>query len=32
VNLHVPELAGFLQPLAGEAAGRRELLERQRGA
>ena len=27
LNLHVPELAGFLQPLAGEAAGRRELLE-----
>ena len=28
LNLHVPELAGFLQPLAGEVAARRELLER----
>jgi glucosyl-3-phosphoglycerate synthase len=27
LNLHVPELAGFVQPLAGEVAGRRELLE-----
>jgi glucosyl-3-phosphoglycerate synthase len=26
LNLHVPLLAGFLQPLAGEFAGRRELL------
>ena len=28
LNLHLPDLAGFLQPLAGEAAARRELLER----
>jgi glucosyl-3-phosphoglycerate synthase len=28
LNLHVPRLAGFAQPLAGEFAGRRELLER----
>ena len=28
LNLHVPDLAGFLQPLAGEVAARRELLER----
>jgi glycosyltransferase involved in cell wall biosynthesis len=28
LNLHLPELAGFAQPLAGEVAGRRELLER----
>ena len=28
LNLHLPELAGFLQPLAGEVAGRRALLER----
>jgi glucosyl-3-phosphoglycerate synthase len=28
LNLHVPELAGFVQPLAGEFAGRRTLLER----
>lgn len=28
LNLHVPELAGFVQPLAGEMAGRRALLER----
>jgi glucosyl-3-phosphoglycerate synthase len=28
INLFYPELAGFLQPLAGEAAGRRTLLER----
>ena len=28
LNLHVPLLAGFSQPLAGEFAGRRELLER----
>lgn len=27
INLHVPELAGFVQPLAGEVAARRELLE-----
>lgn len=27
LNLHVPELAGFEQPLAGETAARRELLE-----
>ncbi len=27
LNLHVPELAGFVQPLAGEVAARRELLE-----
>jgi glucosyl-3-phosphoglycerate synthase len=27
LNLHVPELAGFVQPLAGEFAARRELLE-----
>lgn len=27
LNLHVPELAGFVQPLAGEIAARRELLE-----
>ncbi len=27
INLHVPELAGFRQPLAGEISGRRELLE-----
>jgi glucosyl-3-phosphoglycerate synthase len=27
LNLHVPELAGFVQPLAGELAGRRALLE-----
>ncbi len=27
LNLHVPELAGFSQPLAGETAARRELLE-----
>ncbi len=27
LNLHVPELAGFVQPLAGEFAGRRSLLE-----
>jgi len=27
LNLHVPELAGFVQPLAGEVAGRRALLE-----
>jgi glucosyl-3-phosphoglycerate synthase len=27
LNLHEPRLAGFLQPLAGEFAGRRELLE-----
>ena len=27
LNLHVPLLAGFTQPLAGEFAGRRELLE-----
>ncbi len=27
LNLHVPRLAGFAQPLAGEFAGRRELLE-----
>jgi glucosyl-3-phosphoglycerate synthase len=27
LNLHVPELAGIVQPLAGEMAGRRELLE-----
>jgi glucosyl-3-phosphoglycerate synthase len=27
LNLHAPELAGFDQPLAGELAGRRELLE-----
>lgn len=27
LNLHVPELAGFTQPLAGELAARRELLE-----
>jgi glucosyl-3-phosphoglycerate synthase len=28
LNLHVPELAGFVQPLAGEMAARRTLLER----
>ncbi len=28
LNLHRPELAGFVQPLAGEIAGRRSLLER----
>lgn len=28
LNLHVPELAGFLQPLAGEVVARRSLLER----
>jgi len=28
INLHVPELAGFAQPLAGEIAARRSLLER----
>ena len=28
LNLHVPLLAGFTQPLAGEFAGRRDLLER----
>jgi glucosyl-3-phosphoglycerate synthase len=28
LNLHVPLLAGFSQPLAGEFAGRRDLLER----
>jgi glycosyltransferase involved in cell wall biosynthesis len=28
INLHVPRLAGFVQPLAGEVAARRELLER----
>ncbi|HEY5196871.1 MAG TPA: glucosyl-3-phosphoglycerate synthase [Solirubrobacteraceae bacterium] len=28
LNLHLPELAGFVQPLAGEVAGRRDLLER----
>jgi glycosyltransferase involved in cell wall biosynthesis len=27
LNLHLPDLAGFAQPLAGEVAGRRELLE-----
>ena len=27
INLHWPELAGFVQPLAGEYAGRREVLE-----
>jgi glucosyl-3-phosphoglycerate synthase len=27
INLHVPELAGFAQPLAGEIAARRSLLE-----
>lgn len=27
LNLHVPELAGFVQPLAGEFSGRRTLLE-----
>lgn len=27
LNLHVPQLAGFVQPLAGEFAARRELLE-----
>ena len=27
INLHVPQLAGFSQPLAGEVAARRELLE-----
>jgi glucosyl-3-phosphoglycerate synthase len=27
INLHLPELAGFSQPLAGEVAGRRTLLE-----
>ena len=27
INLHVPELAGFVQPLAGEVAARRDLLE-----
>jgi len=30
LNLHVPELAGFVQPLAGEFAARRGLLERLR--
>ncbi|MEJ7718501.1 MAG: hypothetical protein WKF31_11245, partial [Thermoleophilaceae bacterium] len=28
INLHVPELAGFHQPLAGEVAARRDVLER----
>ena len=28
LNLHWPHLAGFVQPLAGEYAGRRTLLER----
>ncbi|MCP2163515.1 glucosyl-3-phosphoglycerate synthase [Goodfellowiella coeruleoviolacea] len=28
INLHWPALAGFVQPLAGEYAGRREVLER----
>ena len=28
LNLHRPALAGFAQPLAGEVAARRELLER----
>lgn len=28
LNLHWPALAGFVQPLAGESAGRREVLER----
>jgi glucosyl-3-phosphoglycerate synthase len=28
INLHMPELAGFVQPLAGEVAARRDLLER----
>jgi glucosyl-3-phosphoglycerate synthase len=28
INLHWPELAGFMQPLAGEYAGRRSALER----
>ena len=28
INLHVPRLAGFVQPLAGELAARRSLLER----
>ena len=28
LNLHLPDLAGFLQPLAGEVAARRTLLER----
>ncbi|MDQ4129824.1 MAG: glucosyl-3-phosphoglycerate synthase, partial [Actinomycetota bacterium] len=28
LNLHWPALAGFVQPLAGECAGRREILER----
>jgi glucosyl-3-phosphoglycerate synthase len=28
INLHWPELAGFVQPLAGEYAGRRSALER----
>jgi glucosyl-3-phosphoglycerate synthase len=28
INLHWPELAGFVQPLSGEYAARRELLER----
>jgi glycosyltransferase involved in cell wall biosynthesis len=27
LNLHLPDLAGFVQPLAGEVAARRELLE-----
>ncbi len=27
LNLHLPDLAGFAQPLAGEVVGRRELLE-----
>ncbi len=27
INLHVPDLAGFAQPLAGEVAARRDLLE-----
>lgn len=30
LNLHVPELAGFVQPLAGEFAARRSLLEQLR--
>ena len=28
INLHFPQLAGFSQPLAGEFAGRRTLLEK----
>ena len=28
MNLHLPDLAGFVQPLAGEVAARRDLLER----